>query len=184
MSKIAKEKRNIVTLSFRQENDDPDYGTCLWADFYFDLDAYTLTIASDCGNYAYGWTITPSEPFLKLMSRINRGYLLDKISKSDTIDAKPTINELTKYVRGQIGRVSSLVREKIEDAVYGAGSTDVLVYEIADLLEDEGVDDADWYGVASCIEETFSANALKIGEIFETQVQPFLRKMREAYEDL
>ena len=31
---------NILTLEYRQEKTDKDYGSCLWARFMFNLDRY------------------------------------------------------------------------------------------------------------------------------------------------
>ena len=38
---------NIRCLEFRQDREDADYGACLYARFYFNLDTYGLTIVSD-----------------------------------------------------------------------------------------------------------------------------------------
>lgn len=50
---------NILCLEYRQDREDKDYGTCLWARFMFNLDRYEMTITSDCGNYGYKWCETP-----------------------------------------------------------------------------------------------------------------------------
>ena len=52
---IAVEKPEIITISYRQERGDKDYGSCLWARFNFDLKHYSMTIESDCGNYCARW---------------------------------------------------------------------------------------------------------------------------------
>lgn len=44
MAKTAFKQPNILTIEFRQERGDPDYGSCLWANFNFDLERYELTI--------------------------------------------------------------------------------------------------------------------------------------------
>ena len=72
-------KPEIVVLEYRQDKDDEDYGSCLWARFYFNLDKYELFVLSDCGNYGYKWCETlGSESFLELMARIGEDYLLWK----------------------------------------------------------------------------------------------------------
>lgn len=62
---------NIRCLEYRQDKADTDYGSCLYARFYLNLDKYELNIISDVGNYAYQWVATPEhESFLELMARI------------------------------------------------------------------------------------------------------------------
>ena len=73
---------NIRCLEYRQDKDDADYGSCLYARFYFNLDKYELTIVSDVGNYAYRWGVSDNEAFLKLMTRISSDYLLGKLCGS------------------------------------------------------------------------------------------------------
>lgn len=81
----------IKVIEFRQERSDEDYGSCMWARFYFDIENYNLNIESDCGTYGYGWVPTPqTESFLKLCSRFNSGYLLDKLSERNVIDVEKT----------------------------------------------------------------------------------------------
>ena len=71
---------NVRCLEYRQNRDDKDYGSCLYARFYFNTDKYELNIISDCGNYAYQWCATPdTESFFELMARITDGYLLEKL---------------------------------------------------------------------------------------------------------
>lgn len=78
--KIKQLEQRIITLEYRQEKEDADYGSCLWARFMFNLDKYELNINSDVGNYSYKWCETPEhESFLHLMSRINDDYLLTKL---------------------------------------------------------------------------------------------------------
>ena len=88
-----------VFVETRQERQDSDYGSCLWARFCFNLDNYELTVTSDCGSYAYGWTPTPdSESFLALMSRINKDYLLEKIAEKSVVDTEPTYTNVIQYL--------------------------------------------------------------------------------------
>ena len=91
MAKVDIISPRILTIEFRQEKTDADYGSCLWARFLFDLDNYDLHITSDCGEYAHGWIPTPErESFLKLMSRVNGDYLLGKISDDTVVDGDAT----------------------------------------------------------------------------------------------
>jgi hypothetical protein len=110
--KVVKVARNILIVQCRQEPEDKEYGSCLWADFLFDCDEYRLNVNSDCGNYSYVWHITPTEPFLELMHRMNREYLLDKISKKIWTDVPATIKNMTAYVNNLTAGQEILEDEK------------------------------------------------------------------------
>ena len=97
---------NIMTMEFRQEKNDPDYGSCVWAVFHFDLDRYTLMIESDCGNYTYGWHPTSQfESFLHLMGRLDEEYLLDKLSDRTVVDTETTWKAVEEYLKSVENRV-------------------------------------------------------------------------------
>lgn len=179
MSKVTLEKRNIVTVCYRQEENDPDYGSCLWADFCFDLDSYTLSITSDCGTYGSGWCVTPSEPFLKLMVRINSDYLCGNISRRSAMNVKATANNLINYVRSIAGKVCRDMQREIKAATDEySNSGEGLLREMERILERAGLEDNSCgYDIACCIERTYPVRALKICDIFERHVQPFLREL-------
>lgn len=80
---------DITVLEYNQEKTDKDYGSCLWAKFYFDTTNCKLLITSDCGNYAYGWC-SDTKPFLSFLASISKGYLLSKIAKQSEVDCDAT----------------------------------------------------------------------------------------------
>ena len=49
--KIKVEKPNIVRISYYQEQDDPHYGSCLWAYYDFDLDKYQAEMISEAEGF-------------------------------------------------------------------------------------------------------------------------------------
>lgn len=53
MEIVERKNPSIVRFSYNQERTDPDYGSCLWADYDLDTENYTITINSDCGNFVY-----------------------------------------------------------------------------------------------------------------------------------
>ncbi len=109
-------KPEIVVLEYRQDKDDEDYGSCLWARFYFNLDKYELSVLSDCGNYVYKWYETPdSESFLELMARIEKDYLLDKLCGS----LKEFDYEATKENIYDWWSEESEVKEKLDEIFSG-----------------------------------------------------------------
>ena len=69
----------ILVLEYRPDSEDEDYGSCLWARFYFNLDNWELVIISDCGNYGYRWGAAKNETFLELMARVGCHYLRGKL---------------------------------------------------------------------------------------------------------
>lgn len=78
--KIIKTIPRIYTYNLKASKDDDIYSHCLWARFTFDCDAGILTINSDAGDYSYRWGYNENEDFMHLMSRIDKYYLLNKIS--------------------------------------------------------------------------------------------------------
>lgn len=91
MSNVTLKNYHIICFEYRQDKDDEDYGSCLWARFYFNLDKYEMMIVSDCGNFSYGWCATPkTESFMQLMSRCDKYYILKKIARQDVFDFKAT----------------------------------------------------------------------------------------------
>ena len=99
MAKVSTRTPPLISLYFCQERGDPDYGSCLWAVFNFDLERYELSITSDCGNYAYGWVPThKSESFMHLMARLDSGYLLDKLASPCVINEEATFEAVKELI--------------------------------------------------------------------------------------
>lgn len=99
MAKVSTRTPPLISLYFCQERGDPDYGSCLWAVYNFDLERYELSITSDCGNYAYGWVPThKSESFMHLMARLDSGYLLDKLASPCVINEEATFEAVKELM--------------------------------------------------------------------------------------
>ena len=99
MAKVELKQPTIIKIEYHQEREDDDYGTCLWANFLMDMERYDLHITSDCGNYSYGWVPTPNtESFLKLLSRIDSEYLLNKISTMCMVNTEETFNNVLELL--------------------------------------------------------------------------------------
>jgi len=100
--KISVRPTNSTEYDIRLEIGDELYLNCMWARILFDHDHYKLYAETDCGNYTYGWPPTPNhESFLQLMARIDKEYLLSKISgETDFLIEKSkenTIQNIRKY---------------------------------------------------------------------------------------
>lgn len=185
---IAIEKPEIMTISYRQTKDDKDYGSCLWARFNFDLKHYSMTIESDCGNYAYGWTPTPDrETFLQLCARFDWKYLLGKLSEQTVIDGESTfenVKELMEYLdEEKLASVDEMAMEDIENACFGHHEDTAAYMAICDVLGEYGFHGYDSYNVACCIEKDYPACAKTITQIYRDYIQPEVRKVVQGCGD-
>lgn len=162
---------STVRISYRQENVDPDYGTCMWADFDFDTEKYTLQIMSDCGNYSHGWVPTlKSESFFHLCRRIEPFYLLDKIAERSQIDDEATYSAAVRLLKCYDDLPDNWKEELKDDlsgCYYDQEIADV-IYKLVNLYNL----DIDGYEIYSCIEKDYTANAKKIVDVYAKHIVP------------
>lgn len=83
----------VITYAIRMDKNDEEYASCMWAKFIFDCDSGQLNINSDAGDFSYRWGFNENEDFMHLMTRINRDYLLDKISSKCVFDLEESKKE-------------------------------------------------------------------------------------------
>ena len=181
MATVIVKEPKMITFEFRQEKNDEDYGTCLWARFVLDLTNYTMFIESDCGNYGYGWHPTPDvEPFLKLCARFNKGYLIEKLSSRTVIDHDSTwkqlqdiIKEYTEYST----EIEDWDMDEIKDACYSErderGVHDAIERELRWTNLKNIIDD---YDIWDCIVKDYPAGAKKIEQVYITHIVPAIKE--------
>ncbi|MEG1564854.1 MAG: hypothetical protein RR365_14195 [Bacteroides sp.] len=169
----------IIQFEFRQEKTDPDYGNCMWATFRIDTKNYDLMIMSDCGNYAYGWHITPTESFLHLLSRLDEGYLLEKLSSQTVVDAEATLSSIKKLI-ADYGCEDEVQPDwdEIEGACVSRNGFEV-VAGLMDLFKGTEMENCDIGDIYNCIEIDYPTRAKKIVEIFEQYVAPKCKELEE-----
>lgn len=178
MAKVTEINPKIITLEFRQERGDPDYGSCLWARFYLDTENYTMTIESDCGNYGYAWAPTPtSESFLHLMARVDADYLLDKISSETVIDEKATLHNVAENIWGyrhlSLCTANRPCMDDVRNAVCCSDVPSEVVTALRESFQYSFMEDAiDTYEMYELVEMTHPSNAKKITEVFEQFIAP------------
>lgn len=63
MAKLLKKDPHIIELEYRQEKGDPDYGSCMWAVFLFDIERYDMRLCRIAG-------ITPMDGFRRRRARV------------------------------------------------------------------------------------------------------------------
>ena len=184
MAKLLKKDPHIIELEYRQEKGDPDYGSCMWAVFLFDIERYDMLIMSDCGNYSYGWVPTPeSESFLHLMDRLDDEYILEKLSSQTVIDVESTKKAVMEYIEDLADAFSVQLKEEdvcnLENACYQSDERDILDEIHGALLYTDLDGKTDDYDLLCCIEKDYPAGAKKIVEVIMQYVNPKLRELED-----
>ena len=185
MAKLLKKDPHIIELEYRQEKGDPDYGSCMWAVFLFDIERYDMLIMSDCGNYSYGWVPTPeSESFLHLMDRLDDEYILEKLSSQTVIDVESTKKAVMEYIEDLEDAFSVQLKEddvcNLENACYQSDERDILDEIHGALLYTDLDGKIDDYDLLCCIEKDYPAGAKKIVEVIMQYVIPKLRELDDG----
>lgn len=176
MARVSLELLHMNSVFYEQRIGDSDYGSCLWAKFYFDAKLYSLLVVSDCGNFAYKWTETPrTESFMDLMRRCSGGYILDKISEKTVIDEDHTFRNLVSYLfpDQDLSDVQHPCIERLQEACKNYDHNTDLILEVCHVLDDYAMD-FETYELWECISYDYPVRAKKIAEIFETHIQPCL----------
>lgn len=183
MAIVKVENPEIITVSFRQERSDKDYGSCLWARFNFDTKHYHLSIESDCGTYGNGWVPTPDhETFLQLCSRFDEGYLLDKLDNRSVVDGRATHKALMEFLEDYDSVAYEALTERQHKYLENACRSNRTDRDVLDSIMNE-LDDTEFsgscseYDIACCIEMTYPNGTKKIVEIFHDHIQPVLREL-------
>lgn len=169
----------ITRISYRQEEDDQDYGTCLWADYEFDTINYRLQIASDCGNYAYEWFPTPGrESFFNLCRRFDSDYLLGKISDETAIDQDATLKNAIDLIYQSVGYFADFEDgwETLLECELAAISNDAEIANHIVSFADECGIEVDPGEALFCVKRTYPATAKWIVKIFDTYIKPKIPK--------
>ena len=179
MAKVNTERKNIITVSFHQEKGDEDYGTCMWADFHFNLDEYELMIMSDCGNYSYGWCKTPkAESFMRLMRRIGSDYLLGKISDRTDFDLEESKRDTIRGLEDYYFQSTDDMKEAVDEINdVDCGTAETFCHDVFEILDRYNVNDA--YELINASED-YPVGAKKIVAIFAEHIQPALAEMEAA----
>ena len=185
MPAVNIEKPEIITISYRQERGDSDYGSCLWARFNFDTKNYHLSIESDCGSYSNGWYPTPkTESFMQLCARFDWLYLVDKISTKSVVNGDATYKCLMAWLEDydEYGyeMLSNIQVQEIEEACHADRNDHAVLDAIQKALEGTPFDGScSEYDIACSIEMDYPRGAKKIADIFREHIQPVVKKIAE-----
>lgn len=183
--KVKEIEPEILVLEYRQEPDDEEYGSCLWARFYFNLDNGELMIMSDCGNYGYRWGKPGNESFLELMARVGSGYLKEKLcGRPKEFDYDATKERFYKYAEEPEDRAKlDEIFEEIE-IEYEPESGEAFLR----MFDELNVDDHNHAIFCDTWEYpvyVYTPQQNRICEIFKEHIQPEIRRLvKEAKEDI
>lgn len=174
MAKVKIVKPQTITIHLEPDQTDKEYGRCMWADFILDTDNYRLDIHSDCGDYSYNWMPTPdSESFLHLMHRIEKEYLLGKISDRTAIDEKQTLLNLKRLFKSIEDQIDF---EEIEAIVNQSTFSADIADNIRSYLTSADINTTiEWFDVYDAVEKDYPIKAKIIASIFAKYIQPFLK---------
>lgn len=187
--KIEIEKPRTVTVMYRQEKGDKDYGTCLWARFTFDLDHYRMSIDSDRGSFSYGWTPTPkTESFLHLCGRFDQEYLMYKFSSRCVVDHEATwkaVKELVEeIVEDEDLELDGYDWEQIEAACRHYPNERDTLEALTSALDESAMEQKyEWEDLCGAIEKDYPADVKVVTAIFVEHIRPFIQSLENGEED-
>jgi len=168
---------DITQHIFRFGKDDGDiYCRCMWARINLDHRTYTMSANTDCGNYTYQWTPTPdSESFLALMCRIEKEYLMGKISsqvfdfekskKKNILSVKRWWSDIKKdnQTNKDRQRILSQIKdiEECSEEIFYSEMEQATEY----LLDIDSI----------CTEREYRAGVISFADVFCKYLQPILK---------
>ncbi len=175
MAKIEVKKPKIVSFAFRQDETDKDYGSCLWANFYFDTENCILMIESDCGSFSHTW-YPEKDPFLKVCSRFGKTYLLEKLSSSNVVDSDRTFENVKELINELVE--CEWDEEELEAACNCSHRDDVVYEAITAAISSLFAHDTDLfesYDLWECIRTDYPNSAKKIVEVYCEHIVPAIK---------
>ncbi|MCI7040567.1 MAG: hypothetical protein MR992_00270 [Lachnospiraceae bacterium] len=172
---ITKIEPRTYTYRLVPNKDDEEYTSCLWARFIFDCDNGRLNINSDAGDYSYGWGFNEHEDFMHLMSRVDKYYLLNKLSSRSVFlleeSKKATIETITYNGFENYGIKSEEDWEEYKQDIL---DINVCSEETFFRTVDDIMPDIDWESII--IEKDYPHGAKVVADLFEKYLQPRIRE--------
>lgn len=109
----------------------------LWAIITVDEPHLLLSISSDFGNWSYRWH-DPGGPFKEFLVRLEKDYLIGKLSKGTTeFDVHRTVDSLKEFLKQKMDRVSPEDYERSSAFLCDrAGGADT-VEELMQMMQDD-----------------------------------------------
>lgn len=191
--KVTREKPEILRFIYRQEQDDPHYGSCLWAIFDLDPGRGLFNVQSDCGNYAYRWPERGMD-FLKLFAgNMTDSYLLGKLcGKPKEFNAEATVEAVREYLKDAEYNEDEQKNRLFIDRAVKRLESEFSEYDLSDepgiaefILDNWNSDnnmgiDCAW----ELAEKEYGAWQKRIVTIFKEYIMPEIRRVISEYSEV
>lgn len=191
--KVTREKPEILRFIYRQEQDDPHYGSCLWAIFDLDPGRGLFNVQSDCGNYAYRWPERGMD-FLKLLAgNMTDSYLLGKLcGKPKEFNAEVTVEAVREYLKDAEYNEDEQKNRLFIDRAVKRLESEFSEYDLSDepgiaefILDNWNSDnnmgiDCAW----ELVEKEYGAWQKRIVTIFKEYIMPEIRRVISEYSEV
>ena len=191
--KVTREKPEILRFIYRQEQDDPHYGSCLWAIFDLDPGRGLFNVQSDCGNYAYRWPERGMD-FLKLLAgNMTDSYLLGKLcGKPKEFNAEATVEAVREYLKDAEYNEDEQKNRLFIDMAVKRLESEFSEYDLSDepgiaefILDNWNSDnnmgiDCAW----ELVEKEYGAWQKRIVTIFKEYIMPEIRRVISEYSEV
>ena len=191
--KVTREKPEILRFIYRQEQDDPHYGSCLWAIFDLDPGRGLFNVQSDCGNYAYRWPERGMD-FLKLLAgNMTDSYLLGKLcGKPKEFNAEATVEAVREYLKDAEYNEDKQKNRLFIDRAVKRLESEFSEYDLSDepgiaefILDNWNSDnnmgiDCAW----ELVEKEYGAWQKRIVTIFKEYIMPEIRRVISEYSEV
>ena len=172
---ITKIEPRTYTYRLVPNKNDEEYTSCMWARFVFDCDNGRLNINSDAGDFSYGWGFNEHEDFMHLMSRVDKYYLLNKLSSRSVFlleESKKATIETIEDNGFENYDIKS--EEDWEEYKQDILDIDTRSEEIFFRTVDDIVPDIDWESII--IKKDYPYGAKVVVDLFEKYLQPKIKE--------
>lgn len=160
---------------------DEEYTSCKWARFVFDCDNGTLNISSYAedyyaGDYSYRWGYNEHEDFMHLMGRVDKEYLLNKLSSRFVFLVEESRKKLIKQIEYDGWDCYGIesedewerLKQRILDIAYYCSEETYL------RIVDDLIPDIDFESII--IEKDYPYGAKVIVDMFQKYLQPQIKE--------
>ena len=173
---ITKIEPRTYTYRLVLDKNDKEYTQCMWARFVFDCDNGRLNINSDAGDYSYGWGYNQHEDFMHLMSRIDKCYLLNKLSDRSVFLIEKSKKQTIEFIEDNgwecYGVKTTTDWEEFKQEILdidSCASEETFLRMVDDIMPD-----IDWESII--IEKDYPCGAKVVVDLFEKYLQPKIKE--------